>query len=448
MSKSGHSTMPWRLSWDTILLVVLCLAQLWSSQVAAMVSPSEANNVSLIVHLTRVLYYDPFPGLLLLFLILYVGTDLWIKGWLGFAVKFIALMAIIIALVILPTMAAIVFRQNTAPYLYVHDGVLQTEEAIKFLLAGKNPYTQSYTSLPVNQNLFKEMGLTSNPALEYFPYLPFVTIFSIPFYLIFQNTLGWYDQRLVYLIMFAVIISSLLRLRQASRERLAMVTLVALNPLFMPFFIEGRNDIVALFWLIGAIFLLQIGFFSWASILVGAAALSKQTSWFIIPFFILYVWQAQSNLPIQDRVRNCARIFMPAVLLSILVLLPFLIWDASRFLNAILVLPSGFYVEGVAYPIRSMGLGGLMLSLGLIKRPIDPFPFAWFQVLFGGVTLALLLYRQWRNNTIAQMIMNYGILLFVYLFFARSFVDNYLGFALIWLLLSAFLDSARSDEQK
>lgn len=442
------STNAWRLSWDTILFTAFWAALLWFSQVAVMVQPSRENNVSMIVHLTHILYYDPLPAILLLIFALYIGADLWLSGHAQFRIKLVALWLSIICFVIVPTLSAIWHRHTTLPFLYVHDGAIQTEEAIKFLLAGKNPYVESYAATPMGQWPFHVPGLSRNPTLDRLPYLPFTFLSAVPLYLATQATLGWYDQRFMSLILFLLAVLFLLQIGCTPERKLAAVMLFALNPLFVPFFIEGRNDIVVLFWLVGAILLLQRGRIGWAGILIACAAVSKQTSWFIVPFFVFYALQIGQHSNISKPIIIRARALVPATLVFVGILLPFLIWDAGAFLDAVLILPSGHSVAGAVYPIRSLGLGGLALGLGWIRQSTDPFPFSWIQILFGGLGLIFLLYSQWRNNTLTRVIMNYALLLFIYLFFARSFVDNYLGFALTWLVLPAFFDGSVNRVQE
>jgi hypothetical protein len=61
--------------------------------------------------------------------------------------------------------------------------------------------------------------------------------------------------------------------------------------------------------------------------------------------------------------------------------------------------------------------------------------------------LMVLLIRQWRYNTIAQMMLNYALWFLVFAFFSRTFNDNHLGFALTCLALSAFLGLPDDSEK-
>lgn len=425
-----------RISLDALFLIVLWSAQFWSSALSGLLIPT-AESTILIAYLTRVWAVNPAPAFLLLALLAYILADLWLSGQSQFAVKLIALLGLIGAFVILPTLAAMIYRQNSAPHLYIHDGAIQTEEAIKFLLAGKNPYLETYAYTPMGQWFFREPGFSRNPSLEHLPYLPWVVIFSLPFYWLSQTFIGWYDQRLVFLGMLITTMLILLRLRQNAHNRLALLMMIALNPLFVPFFIEGRNDIVVLFWLIGALYLLQQRHWSWAGVWIAAAAASKQTAWFMLPFFVLFVLNPAQRQHWRDLLPR-ARILIPALVFFVLVVMPFVLWDARAFVEDVINYQSGVSYGTANYPIKSLGFGSLVLGFDWVESSAATFPFSIFQIVFGGLTLIVLLIYQWRHNTIAQMMLNYALLLFVFAFFSRTFNDNHLGFVLIWFILPSF----------
>jgi uncharacterized membrane protein len=285
---------------------------------------------------------------------------------------------------------------------------------------------------------FYESGLTGNPALYHLPYLPWLVLISIPFYLFSQATLGWYDQRFVYLLMLFALTLMLLSASRTPRERLGALMAVTLNPLFVPFFIEGRNDVVVLFWLVGAILFLQRNKIGWAGIFLACAAASKQTAWFLIPFFLLYL--LKGTIALQWRMLlTRVQPLVPGALLLVVTLLPFFLWNPAAFVDDTINYQSGLSSAGTTtYPIKSLGLGGLGLGLGWIKSSTDTFPFSAFQIVLGGLTLIPLLWLQWRHNTITRMALNYAILFFVFAFFSRTFNDNHLGFALTCFILPSF----------
>ena len=64
------------------------------------------------------------------------------KAWL--------LAVVILTAVVLPTAKLILLRNANGPASYTHDGgVIQTEATIRFLLEGKNPYTEDYVDTPM-----------------------------------------------------------------------------------------------------------------------------------------------------------------------------------------------------------------------------------------------------------------------------------------------------------
>lgn len=430
------------LSWDAILFLLLSAALFWSSEAGVMIHASGENDVSLVVSLTQIFTFDPLPAVLLIVLVVYIGADFWSAGQVQFGLKVAAVWFVILLYVFFPTVVAIIYRHNTVPYLYIHDGAIQVEEAVKFLLAGKNPYTESYVPTPMAQWPFHEPGVLTNPGLFHLIYLPFLLIASVPFYIGSLAWLGWFDQRFLYLGMLGLSAIMVPRVGANPRDKLAALMVLALNPLFVPFFIEGRNDIVVSFWLIVVILLVQRQRLVWAGIALALAAATKQTSWFLIPFFAMYITGTGKASDLVHR----ARVLLPAALVLAAILVPFLVWSPGAFLDDVINYQSGIASGAALYPIKSLGLGSLALGSQWIHRNTDVFPFWWFQVAFGGAGTIVMLYYQWRHNTLAQMLLNYAILLFIFSFFSRTFNDNHLGFALTWLILPSFVSDVSREK--
>ncbi len=444
MNRTGKLSEGWwnvsnSLSWDAILFVLLWGGLFVSSELSGLIVPTNSINLTLVAHLSRVLAFAPLSAFLVITLILYIAADQVLVGSRQFLTKLIALWIVVIAFVIAPTIAAILYRHTTLPFLYIHDGAIQIEEAIKFMLAGKNPYVENYLATPMAQWPFHEPGLEINPALYHLIYLPGMLLISIPFYLLSQVTLGWYDQRFVYLLMLFGLTLLLLQTAQTSRAKLATLMITLLNPLLVPFFIEGRNDIIVLFWLVGAIFFLQRNRMGWAGVWVALAAGSKQTAWFLLPFFVLYVLGPSARI---SNLAHSTKRLVPGIIAFAVLILPFLLWNPGAFLGDTINYQTGISPSTINYPIKSLGLGDLLLGIGLIGSSQATFPFSILQIFFGGLALVVLLWRQWKHNTLRQMIFNYAILFFVFAFFSRTFNDNHLGFALTLFILPSFLADA------
>jgi len=157
-----------------------------------------------------------------------------------------------------------------------------------------------------------------------------------------------------------------------------------------------------------------------------------------LPFFVLYVLDPATRKNWRELITR-ARTLLPAILLFALVIVPFLVWDAAAFVDDIINYQSGISPSVTNYPIKALGLGSLVLGFHWVENSTATFPFAIFQIVVGGLILIGLLVRQWRNNTLSQMAMNYAILFFVFAFFSRTFNDNHLGFAMTCLVLASLL---------
>jgi len=115
----------------------------------------------------------------------------------------LTLAALAISLVvILPTISGMVLRHASEPWSYVHDAAMQVEEAIRFLLQARNPYAENYLETPLAQWEYAFPPPEVNPALYHNAYLPFIFLFSAPLYACSTWLTGWYDQRLVFLLLF------------------------------------------------------------------------------------------------------------------------------------------------------------------------------------------------------------------------------------------------------
>lgn len=435
------SLSPWVLSNDAILFVIIWASLFLLSELGNLIVPSRQNDVTLVINLFHFLTAPVITPFLLLALGMYIGADLWLSGRLQFLIKGGIVWFSILSFVILPTLAAIATRHNTLPYLYVHDGAIQIEEAANFLLQGKNPYVENYATTPMASWPFHEPGVGVNPALYHLTYMPLLPLISAPLYALLRTTLGWYDERLLYVPL--LVLSGILAMRtsRTSGRALAALMVVTLNPLVVPFFVEGRNDIVISFFLLGAVVLFQAGRIGWAAVFVVLAAVTKQTAWFLIPFFLIHAYRRRAPATAnRGNLMTVGARLLPAGLLAVAFILPFLLLNAPAFLGDILGYPTAVDGAGGAYPIKSLGLGDLALGLGWVSSTTAAFPFLPLGLAAGGIMMVPLVRRQWRSPTLAQLLMNYGLLLSVVSFFSRAFNDNHLGYALTWLLLPSFVD--------
>jgi hypothetical protein len=388
-------------------------------------------------------------GLLLVALTLgllgiYFVVDLGLRGrWQGI-VKAILLAAIIMTAVYLPAIKLILLDAQGPRGSYSHDGgVLQTEATIQFLLQGKNPYVEDYTQTP--------MATWGHPdfrtALYHYPYLPWTFLFSAPFYLVGQ-AVGFYDQRLVYLLLMTIALALVGRLAHSPRAKLALVAAIGLNPLMALDLIFGQNDLFVLCWLIFSLVAWQ----HWAhqptpsrwalslsSLCFGLACASKPTAWFFAPFYGLLLIVDQPDLLTQGW-RNggkALRLILQrsqwAILAFALVVLPYVFWNPYAFYDDVWRWSSGQGETG--YQIWGWGASNFVLALGLVHDRFDQWPFWRLELLCALPILLWFLTRQRRHNTLFTACWHYSVFLFIFFYSSRFLNENYLSYILAFLSL-------------
>ncbi|MBI3742118.1 MAG: DUF2029 domain-containing protein [Chloroflexi bacterium] len=336
---------------------------------------------------------------------------------------------VVFLVVVAPTLVEIFLRRASVPYEHIHDGAIQTEEAVKFFLAGINPYGADYARTPMGQWHFS--GATTL-ALQHNGYLPMTFLLALPFYLGLQATIGWFDIRLVYLLFFLAFVFILPLLTSAWDKKLGILIAVGLNPLFVPFFIQGRNDVLILFAIGMMLLLLQRGHITAAAFALGLACATKQTAWFIVPLFFAYLLFSRAQTNWRDLFR---RAVLPFFIPFALIVAPFLLWDARAFIDDTLIYPSA------TFPIAGYGAGQFLLMLGIIPNDTAPFPFVLLEIIFG-VPLLLWLARSLRARpSLRALLAASAAFTFVVAFFNRVFQDNYVGYLVALGVIAYFLES-------
>ncbi len=427
---------------DVILFGLLIAMYLVISQLAWLVPQSAASDAFLMAGMWRLIYLPIVRAVLIIALIGYVGADV-IAGRYTYSFKLCIAWFAIAIISILTALAAVYMRHTTVPYLYVHDGLIQTEEAAKFLLSGKNPYVENYVNTPMSLWTFNEPNLSVNPALYHFAYLPFLIWTTVPFYLVSNAVLGWFDLRFLFIFLFVITLLLMNKLVYYRENKLALLLFVGLNPLFVLPFVEGRNDVFVLFWLVLSLVLLRNRHKAMSLCAFALACASKQTVWFMMPFYLVYFLQLGQGVTWSDTLRNALakfkrelRLFAIAPAIFGLSVLPFLLWNMNAFVDDVFRYPAGLGDQ--PYPIRSIGLGDAAIALGWVPNNLAPFPFGWLQLIFGLPALAALCGFQLKHNTLARLWFCYALFLFIISFFSNVFNDNHFGFIITLFAIGAF----------
>lgn len=366
----------------------------------------------------------------------------------------------LIALVVFGQTALFIgLRHMAGPAAYTHDGgVIQTEVTIEYLLRGVNPYVADYLDTPM-----AAWGTEYRTALYHFPYLPWTFLFSAPFYLLSRATLGWFDQRLVYLLLFALTLAMTQSLARRQGDKLGAVMVVGLNPILASDVIFGQNDSFVLFWIVLAIWLIRlIGptlpstiypiFRLLAAAVFGLACASKPTAWFLAPFWLLYLlrdeWGGAGNgKPSLRRGWQWLSLLLrrawPMLAVFVVIVGPWLVWDPAALFDDVWRWSAGTSVT--PYQIRGWGLSNFILAFSLVPDRLAYWPFWIPELLVVTPLLFALLWRQMRHNTLGTMLNHYVVLLFVFFYVSRFLNENYLGYLLALFGLAYFVAGSEPD---
>lgn len=385
---------------------------------------------------------------------LYLLVDLTGQGRWQTTGKSVLLALMILTAVYLPTIKLMLLDAQGPRGSYSHDGgVLQTEATIDFLLQGKNPYREDYTQTP--------MATWGHPdfrtALYHYPYLPWTFLFSAPFY-VAGKALGFYDQRIVYLLLMTIALALAHSLVQSPRAKLAITAAIGLNPLMGLDLIFGQNDVFVFCWLLFSLVAWQ----HWArhqhkprwallsaTLLFGLACASKPTAWFFAPFYGLLLVADQSALVAAGwrgwgtLLGQILRRSAWAVVVFALLILPYLFWDPFAFYDDVWRWSNGQGETG--YQIWGWGASNFVLALGWVNSRFAQWPFWQLELLCALPVLLWLLNRQRRHNTLYTACWHYGVFLFIFFYSSRFLNENYLSYILpFWAL--GVLTQGQNDE--
>ena len=275
----------------------------------------------------------------------------------------------------------------------------------------------------------------THSVLYHLPYLPATFTLPIPFFLIVNSFFGWYDHRLFQLVALLILLVLLPTLASSPERKLSLLLVVGLNPLFAPFFVMGRNDVLVVLWLVATTLLLRRRLYVASAIALGLACSTKHTAWFFAPFYLIYLI---SEVTMVAQPRFVLRRAMPAALVVAAFIVPFLAWNPQAFLDDTWRYLSGGTAS--AFPIAGVGFGTLLLKTGLVARNTASFPFSLLQLAVGLPVLAILSWIQWKSRSLRWVWLAYSLLAGTVAYFSRVFNDNYLGGILIALLIAQFMD--------
>jgi hypothetical protein len=351
--------------------------------------------------------------------------------------KTIFTIVLLVLLLLNPIVTAIIVRSQIAKNMShgTHDVILQLEAAIRYLNKGKNPYSETYFGTPMESWFYAENNVpTVNPALYHFVMPPFYLFFSYPFYAVSKIFFGFFDGRVPLVFStIGVIILSFRLFRLPFFGRIA-ATLLTLNPLTLDYLIEGRSDMIVLFFLMLAVFLLQKKKYITSAMALAFALTTKQSSLLMFPVICLYLWFSR-----REKLAGYVAVVIAVVLA---ICLPFLLWNPQAFMGSTIGYISGTVSH--SYPVSGYGFGMVLVGYGIIKDIHAFYPFFILEAAISFPILILLIKWAKRQQSYAVIWFSYALWLFFFSYFSRFFNNNHLGYIINLVILGSISYSERT----
>jgi hypothetical protein len=343
---------------------------------------------------------------------------------------------IIIALLTvgISTYQAIKLRHDLGPGNYpVHDNPIQLELAVDYLKQGKNPYTENYLGTEHDDWIICE-GCAIRNTLHHLITLPFYVLSSYAASYPTEAVIGYFDERMLHIVTLLISLAIIAKLVKNPNLKIILLSIFLYNPVFIHYFIEGRNDIFVFSFILWAVYLLKQKRYEYASLVYALAFASKQSSWLLLPFFFLYVFYKVKPKDLTAKILATIRLTWPFFLTTALLFVPFLLSDAKSFIDDIYGFPAGSIPT--SYPISGMGVSAWLVMHGFIADGTKYFPFIYLQALVGLPVFAYLGWQLKKRTTLTNLLLSATIFLFTFWLFSRFFMHNYVGF-LSMLLIAA-----------
>lgn len=318
----------------------------------------------------------------------------------------------------------------------IQDGALQVELALQYTSHGKNPYAERYDATPMKYYSLSNVDVQGNPYASYFIYLPGLLLVSSPPFALSQWVGFPFDERWVTLIAYAALVFFLPLLVQPPEHKLLMLAAIGLHPLLTVPVIFGMNDVIIVLLLVLTILALSQKHPWLAAMWLGAACAIKQSAWFLLPFYFLYLFRWVEPSQRLRQVLSSAAIIGAVMLI---VTAPLALWNLPAFVMATILYPLG--LTGVNVPIRGYTVGILLRGAGMIPSYTASFPFWILQGFLGIPLLAATLRYQWKRNSLGILFICAGVFGFGLGLVSRIFHDNYVGFMTVLIAIGAILQA-------
>lgn len=330
--------------------------------------------------------------------------------------------------VIAPTILFMVKRAQTTPESFAQDSLLQIEAAARFVLAGKNPYVEDYLETPMADWEFSWVGLETNPALHHFVYTPLAFLLAVPGEGIIRPLTNWYDHRLVLLPCYLINLGLIKKLAGSRREANALLIAIGLNPLLITAYTSGNLEAMVITGWLYTYLAASRKRWEPAFLSLALTIAVKQIAVVAAPFLFIY-WLTTA------RPRTLRAILAPLAAFAgplVLIIGPFFLWHPRAFTEDTVL----FVIGGIpdSWPISGMSMQALLPSSPAIATAL--LAMRW---LLLASLLALSCYQSWQRHSLRATLAFQTIFFAVAIFFGRFVNAQYVGYLLVQLALSLWI---------
>lgn len=322
----------------------------------------------------------------------------------------------------------IVYRALSPETALIHDGAIYTELATEALLSGKNPYSASFAE-----------NLPGRPSyvVDRYVYSPMTFLVNVPFHIGGDFLFGKpVDIRITFAV--ALILTSLIG-ALVIKEKLLFWIMFLFNPLFVYSLFIGTTDVLTILFIVCVVVSLYFRRISLATVFLALGFGSKLLVVPFIPLYFLYIYELYRKK--KDWARRIGKEILVFAGVSMLIYLPFVVWNPGAILDDLLFYP--LLGGSQRYPITGyIGLPHLLVSLGILSI-WSSFPFYLVQLVVTIFLLILMYYFLKSKLELSVLCFLYVIFFIVSFSFSRVFQPNYLDFLSEILIFACFVPGAR-----
>jgi hypothetical protein len=341
-----------------------------------------------------------------------------------------ALMLVLLG--VLPTARYVQATERGNVKLAIDGGVLVSDEAVRVLLDGRDPYQASYARVLAGWRIDVEGEPATNPLVDHYPYWPgslaLLVAVEAPLRAVGTDA----DPRVLYLLVYGAVGLWLGWWSLRRRGDLFAALAVALSPLMLPYLWQGANDVL----LVAGIAVAAAALAGRRVVLAGLAlGVALSVKLLLAPMVLLYlVWLAAETRRGRLERRRAGAAAAAALAPAALTALPFLAWHPADFLTDAVAYHLGLVED--AYPIAGHGLPAQLLRAGFLDDPFGPVP-VWATTLPAVVVVLLGVWWVWTRPGHRALLAASGLVMLGVLVFHRSFMFYYVDVPAAALLLAA-----------